>query len=113
MDETGGMEAVISRWEASGLSLRRFGAQEGISYSKLAYWRRKLRGAKAVRKRRAPAKESETSALVAVQVVADETPAAPSPSPFSIWLGNGMALDVPPGFDERELRRLLDLLSSC
>jgi len=107
------MEGVMSRWEASGLSLRRFGVKEGIPYSKLVYWRRKLRGRKAGRKKTASSRRKSTASLVPVQVVPDETPANSPVSPFSIWLGNGMALDVPAGFDEGEVRRLVDLLSSC
>jgi len=36
------MKATLSRWEKSGLSLRAFGEREGISYSKLTYWKRRL-----------------------------------------------------------------------
>ncbi len=113
MVDATGMEAVISRWDASGLSLRRFGQKEGISYSKLVYWRQKLRGGKAGAKRTASIPAKPATDLVPVQVVPDEAPSNPSPAPFSVWLGNGVAVDVPTGFDERDLRRLVDLLTSC
>jgi hypothetical protein len=36
------MSAVLARWKSSGQSLRSFGQREGIGYSKLIYWRRRL-----------------------------------------------------------------------
>ena len=38
------MRELFARWEKSGQSLMAFGKKEGVSYSRLLYWRRKFRG---------------------------------------------------------------------
>ena len=38
---------------------------------------------------------------------------APRTEVLSVWLSNGIALEVPAGFDDVELRRLVGLLSTC
>ncbi len=113
MVDAAGMETVVSRWEGSGLSLRRFGIQEGISYSKLVYWKGKLRGGQGRGKGTSSTEQRPSADLVPVQVVPDEIPTNSSPAPFSVWLGNGIGVDVPAGFDERDLQRLVSLLTSC
>ncbi len=113
MNDVGTMEAVISRWEGTGLSLRRYGAQNGISYSRLVYWRRKLRGGTARRKKAASKGTNASAELVPVRVVPDGKPSSPSPAQFTAWLANGVSIDVPAGFDEKELRSLVDILTSC
>jgi len=108
------MESVLARWESSGLSLRRFGKLEGISYAKLLYWKSKLRGGEpGEQKGRDCAATPGTAELLPVEVVADSQSVAADSSSYSIWLGNGIGLDVPLGFDEAEVRRLVALLGSC
>ena len=36
------MQELLERWERSGLSQRAFAEQEGVSYSQVLYWRRRL-----------------------------------------------------------------------
>lgn len=106
-------KALIKRWEESGLSLRRFGLKEGISYSRLVYWRRKLRPGTTKSKKVAATKPRAKADLVPVKVVSDETPSSPDASQLTAWLPNGVSIDVPSGFDQQELRRLVDVLVSC
>ncbi len=113
MVERSVMEGVMARWESSGMSLRSFGIQEEISYAKLMYWKRKLRGAGDGRKKRERAPRTATADLVAIDVIADESPTASASAPFSVWLGKGLGIDVPAGFDDADLRRLVTLLGSC
>ena len=51
--------------------------------------------------------------LVPVQIVADLPERPLESQPFEIWLANGVALNIAAGFDEHELRRLVDVLSAC
>jgi transposase-like protein len=37
------MGELLSRWESSGLTERAFAEQEGVPYSTLVYWRRRLK----------------------------------------------------------------------
>lgn len=97
------MRGLFARWRESGQSLMAFGKQEQVSYAKLLYWRRKF----AAQERGA----SEGVQLVPVEVV-DEVRER-TPSKIDVWLSNGVALEVPMGFDEAELRRLIGVLQSC
>ena len=108
------MQELFARWKTSGLSLMAFGKKEGVSYSKLLYWRRKLGVGVAGRKRSgANARVAPSAAVVPVRVVPDSKPTAPRAATFEVWLSNGVCLDVAPGFDEAELRRLVGVLHSC
>ena len=51
MSDVAAMESMLKRWDESGLSLRAFGTREEIPYSRLVYWRRKLRPSTAKSKR--------------------------------------------------------------
>ena len=97
------MRAALARWKKSGLSLYAFAKGEAISYSRLQYWAAKFGSAN---KR---ATKAEPVELVPVQV----RPEAKAVDPISIWLTNGIALEVPAGFDEAEIRRLVGVLSAC
>ena len=94
------MRATLDRWESSGLSLRAFGKREEISYSKLQYWQRKLRGQAGKRMTGA-----ETVELIPAEIVAE---ASERDRPvIGIWLPNGVAIEAPAGVSEGELSRLV------
>ena len=95
------MHAILSRWKESGLSLRAFGIREGVSYSQLVYWRRRLE----------PAKEKVE--LAPVRVVPAEDPPAAKSETIAVWLPNGVSLHVPPGASSAELGRLVEILAQC
>jgi hypothetical protein len=105
------MQELFARWKSSSQSLMAFGKAEGVPYSQLMYWRRKLDG-KAARRKSLSAKAAARPDLVPVQIVADPAPAT-RPAPFEVWLANGVSLNVTIGFDEAELRRLVGVLSGC
>jgi hypothetical protein len=86
--------------------LTAFGAREGISYSKLLYWRRKLNDGQAP-----PRKEAAPPAFAPLEIIGTSTPS--ESSTFDVWLANGVSVGVPVGFDEAELRRLVGVLSTC
>jgi hypothetical protein len=103
------MYPVLKRWKESGLSLLAFAKREEVSYSKLQYWAAKLGGSK--KKAR---KKVEAVDLAPVQLVPDRaTGERCGREPVSVWLPNGVSLEVPVGFDEGELRRLVGVLSTC
>ena len=87
----------INQWRASGLSVRAFCAQRGLSSASFYHWRRVLA-------RRA----AEEPAFVPVQVVADAVPT--QPSALEVVLTDGRAVRIAPGFDAATLRRLLAVL---
>jgi hypothetical protein len=87
----------INQWRASGLSVRAFCAEHGLSSASFYHWRRVL-------ERRA----TEEPTLVPVQVVADAVPA--QASALEVVLTDGRAVRVAPGFDATTLRRLLAVL---
>jgi len=104
MNRAEAMSDEIARWKSSGLSLMAYSRQSAVSYQKLLYWRSKLGATTSPKKTRAT-----NDTLVPVRVVAD----AAAQAPFEVWLANGVALNVTTGFDERELRRLIGVLSAC
>lgn len=104
------MRSVFGRFEQSGLTLKAFGMREGISYTTLQYWRRKLRDG--AREKDASSGKTELAAWSPVRVV-PETPPRRDASSFEVWLANGVSFNVQPGFDDGELRRLVAVLSAC
>ena len=87
----------IDQWRVSGLSVRAFCAQHGLSPASFYHWRRVLA-------RRA----AEQPAFVPVQVVADAVPA--QASALEVVLTDGRTVRVAPGFDAATLRQLLAVL---
>jgi hypothetical protein len=100
MSRAAEMRGLIKRWEASGLSQRAFTEQEDVSYSAFQYWRRRLRDMPS----------GEAVQLDPVRIIPERVLA---PSAFEVRTSGGMTLSVPAGFDEFELRRLLDVLAGC
>jgi hypothetical protein len=98
------MRERINRWQAAGGSLRAFGRREGVSYSKLVYWRRRFESE--------DQEGQQSPELMPVQVTSVVSDPADS-TKFEVWLPNGLAVDVGAGFDESELRRLVGVLRSC
>ena len=101
------MREVFARLEGSGLSMKAFAAREGISYTTMQYWRRRLGGG------RTKAVERQKPVVLSPVRVVPDTPAAAERKGFEVWLSNGVSLEVPPGFDEGELQRLVGELSGC
>ncbi len=87
--------ALIAAQERSGQSVRAFAAARGFAAGTLYWWRSRLR--------------DRGEDLVRVAVVEREAADDPTSASFELQLGDIM-LRVPAGFDERELRRLLQAL---
>lgn len=100
------MESLLSRWASSGLTQRAFAEHEGVPYSTLLYWRRRLSRKKTTRPRR----RAEIPELAPVRIVPDAARSAPS---FEVRTPSGLTVSVPTGFDEGELSRLLGTLQGC
>ena len=79
-------------WEKSGLSQPDFCREQGINQHSFTYWRSKL-----VVKRKA------------VGTFVEVHPPATAKS-FELSLSGGVTVKVPPGFDARELNRLLEAI---
>jgi hypothetical protein len=105
------MQKVLARCEESGQSLRAFSQREGISLSKLSYWRRKLRGAGTAED--GARSSSKKSRWVAVRVVPHGRSRTTDEPVFEVRFGNGLGVRVAAGFDESELRRLIAVLVTC
>jgi hypothetical protein len=87
----------IEQWRTSGLSVRAFCAQHGLTQASFYAWRRVL-------ERRA----AEQPAFVPVQVVADALPT--QASALEVVLADSRVVRVAPGFDAATLRQLLAVL---
>jgi len=106
------MRELFGRWRESGQSLMAFGKAEGVSYAKLLYWRRKF-GEEIGGSVQPAAKSSTADRFVPLQVAAESGSAEPRAEKFEVWLSNGVSVEVPSGFDEAELRRLVGVLAAC
>ena len=100
MDPREQMKDFFTRWKKSGLSVREFGAKEGIGYPKIQYWRRRLSSA--------PQTNKSFSEFVPVELVNSGTPEA-----LEVVLPNGLRCHVPQGFEAAELRRMIGALREC
>lgn len=81
---------LIQQWRKSGLRRAEFARIHAVSPQQLSVWRWKLA-------RRKP-------------VTFLEFRLSQPSSPFVITLPSGLQLQVPPDFDDRELRRILEVL---
>lgn len=95
-----GIKELLAEQQASGLSVAAFARERGLPRWKLYEGRQRLR------KRKSRAKDAD---FIQVHV----RPVEPASSPIEVELKAGMRVQVPPGFDEDELRRLLGVLASC
>ena len=93
------MAEVIERWQASGLSARRFAAESRIPEARLWYWKDRVRPGGAV------------PAFVPLRILPQEG-RAPAPC-FELTLGDGRKLVIPATLTGRPLRQLLSTLRSC
>jgi transposase-like protein len=93
---------ILTELEASGQSVASFARQRGLSAWTLYDWRRRLGSSE--RPEAAP-----EPGFVQVVVKPERQVAAP----IQVELPTGARIHVPPGFDEAELRRLVEVLFSC
>lgn len=105
------MRAVFARFENSEQTLKAFAAREGISYTTILYWRRRLRDG--ANEKGPGRKAQESVVLTPVHVVSDPASVDCRSERFQVWLANGVSLEVPSGFEEGELQRLVGVLSTC
>jgi hypothetical protein len=100
----------VERWKASGLGAKEFAAAEDLSPYSLSWWKWRLQrqteapaAKKASRKPRA-----KRASLSFVPVVVREATTAP----MDLILPGGIKIQVPAGFDEGSLLRLIRTLES-
>lgn len=93
----------LARWEATGLTVRDFCQQEGVTPTAFAHWRKEIAARDA---RRAEAAEP---LFVPVRI----TP--PPAATLDVVLRGGSVVRVPPGFDPVHLRAVMAALEepSC
>jgi len=100
---------LVSEFEQSGLGRKEFCAARGLSVHTLDAWRRRV------------AQSGCEEKIVAVEIVADRAaskgllPAASTArsGPFRVVLAQGISIEVEPGFDAAELRRLVAALDGA
>ena len=97
--------SILERQAASGLSVTEFAEQAGMSAWTLYDWRRRLLSSVATEATSTPAR------LIEVTLAQPEPLAAAG---MVVRLGDGRrSIVVPSGFDDDELRRLVEVLESC
>jgi transposase-like protein len=107
-------EVVLVALERSGLSLARFARRHGLHVKRLARWRARLREGRSARP--APGRPLQ---LVEVTLREDQEPGSevelvPRPSPPSLRLAvtvGQATVDIPVGFDQAHLRRVVATLA--
>lgn len=97
---------LVSEFEQSGLRRKQFCATRGLSVHTLDGWRRRI------------AQPGLGEEIVPVEIVADRSVSAPRMpaasvariGQFRVVLAQGVSIEVEPGFDAAELRRLVAAL---
>jgi hypothetical protein len=106
---------LLAEQEGSGLSVRQFAEERGLSAWSMYGWRQRLGLS---RRRSGPRQQHRSKAsgageIVPVQLVdATEAPSCAPASGFYVELRDGARIHVPPGFQSAELARLLAVLRS-
>ena len=91
---------MLRQWRRSGLSVRAFCEQHGLSQPSFYAWRRTL-----------AQRQAHTVAFVPVEVRTDSlTPPSAAAAGLELVLPGGRVLRIGPAFDAPTLRRLLALL---
>jgi transposase-like protein len=93
---------MVRLWQQSGLSVRAFCDDHGLSQASFYAWRRTLQQ-----------RDQQAPAFLPVRVLPDETPPTPAPSRvcgLELVLAHGRVLRIGPAFDDSTLQRLLALL---
>lgn len=102
-------DGLVSEFERSGLGRKEFCAARGLSVHTLDAWRRRI------------AESAPEEKIVPVEIVANRA-ATKSPKRaagvawrghFRVVLGEGISIEVEPGFDAAELRRLIAALDGA
>jgi hypothetical protein len=99
---------LVSEFEQSGLRRKEFCAARGLSVHTLDAWRKRI------------AQPGLREEIVPVEIVADRAVSAPRmpvasvarSGHFRVVLAQGISIEVEPGFDVAELRRLVAALAS-
>jgi hypothetical protein len=99
MSQEAEMRAVLAEHEASGLSMRAFGRQRGMSPNRLWYWKKKLQP-----------EIASKSAFAEIKVAA--SPLNPGPA-ITVQLAKDRRIHVCPGFNAAELSRIIGVLERC
>lgn len=100
-------ERLVSEFEQSGLRRKEFCEAHGLNVFTLDAWRKRV------------AQPMSQEKIVPVEIVADgavpkamRTASVGQSSQFRIVLSQGLRIEVEPGFDAAELRRLITALDS-
>ena len=90
----------IHQWRRSGLSVRTYCEQRGLTLPSFYFWRRVLQE-----------RQAQGRLFVPVQIVPEERPAPRGA--VEVLLADGRTVRVPPGFDAATLRQLLAVLEEA
>ena len=93
---------------ASGLSVSEYARQIGVSAPTLYQWRRRLAEQATARR-----SEGECAARLVEVVLGGELRRIEPERCLVVRLGRDRRVEVPPGFDSDDLRRLVAVLESC
>ena len=106
------MRKILGQLDASGLTLREFGAQVGILPGTLGYWRHQIRRREAARQGRdgQRAMVSAASTFVPVQVLSASGAATDRDGVVEVVLRGDRRLRISPGFDATTLALAVEVL---
>jgi transposase-like protein len=95
---------VTRRWRESGLSIRAYCQQRGVSEPSFYAWRRTLV------QRDQPAQPADATAVTFAPLTVHAAPSGPAEPPIEVVLANGRRLRVPVGVAAGVVRDLLAVL---
>ena len=103
----------VERWRDSGLGVKEYAAQVGLSADRVRHWGWRLAKPSASAPDNSPPRSPIATPLSLVEVSAGPTRLSPGDGDehLQIVVPSGVRIVVPPRFDEARLRRVLAVVS--
>jgi hypothetical protein len=95
------MRKLIAAHQSSGKTAKQFCQENDLKHWTFSYWKRKLRDSDS---KQAKKKFVEIKAKPKVRI---------DSACFKVLVGAGIGIEIPPSFDQKALRSLVEVLKSC
>lgn len=99
-------EKQVKRWQASGMSMRAWSNEQGLSEKNLSRWKRKL-------KTEASGLEKEQQTPPGWHEVKRKSPVKPAATGIKLEINECIKIELEQGFDPKLLRDVVEALTKC
>ncbi len=99
-------EKQVKRWQASGMSMRAWSKEQGLSEKNFSRWKRKL-------KAEASGLEEEQQTPPGWHEVKRKSPVRPAATGIKLEINECIQIELEQGFDPKLLRDVVEALTKC